>query len=301
MKLIKTKALLLAAVAGSGLFALGSANAQNANHAPSDLVLTFQNPGGTQGSTSTVIAALGNVSTVFRDAGTFTSINIGTQLGAAFGASWFDQTTLWMGAVGFRGTSASVTTTLDGDPHQTIYFTKVRSGVGTVGLANSAAPSVGANTGTGITSGMNQVKNQFETVGTTNPFTQATSASFIDENNPFTVPGVQSAAYSNIAGGVQGNFGAGTFGTYGSAGVVELAMDLYRIQTRSDVADPTGFNQTNDGQYLGTITINNGGAVGYIAAVPEPSTTVLVGLGAAFSLFVMRRRRALPVTCQSNP
>lgn len=296
MKQIKSKLRLMALAAGSLAISTLSANAANLLHAPSDLVLTFQNPGGVTGATQTVTVALGNVSTVFRDGGTFTSINIASTLSATFGASWYDTTTLWVGAAGFRGTSDSTMVTLDGDPHQTIYVSKVRTTVGTTGQANSTINNLPLGSGTGIVNGINQVKNQMETVGTTNPFVQATSESFIDDQNPFTSPGVQNSAYSNIAGGVQGNFGSGNLGTnvLGATGTVELALDLYRFQTRSDIADPTGFNQTNVGQFLGTITINQAGDVNF-AAIPEPSTYAMLGLAAVVIGFVIKRRRAAQV------
>jgi len=296
MKLFQSKLRVLALAAGSLAISALSANAANSFHAPSDLVLTFQNPGGATGSTQTVTVALGNVSTVFRDGGTFTTINIASTLSSTFGPNWFDATTLWVGAAGFRGTSATTTTLLDGDPHQTIYVSKVRSSVGTEGQANSIISNLPLNSGTGITSAINSVKNQMETVGTTNPFVQDTGASFIDDQNPFSSPGVQNAAYSDISGGVQGNFGAGNLGTnvLGATGTVELALDLYRFQTRSDLTDPTGFNQTNVGQFLGTITINQAGDVNF-SAVPEPSTYAMFGLAAVVIGLVIKRRRAAQV------
>jgi len=296
MKRIQSKLRVLALAAGSLAITSVCANAQNTFHAPADLVLTFQNPGGITGATQTLTVALGNVSTVFRDGGTFTTINIGSTLSGTFGASWYDATTLWAGAAGFRGTSAAVTSTLDGDPHQTIYVSKARQSLGTAGQASSTISNLPLNSGTGIVNGINAVKGRIETAGTTAAFVEGVSTSFIDDQNPFSSPGVQNAAYTDVAGGVQGNFGASNLGTnvLGATGTVELALDLYRFQTRSDVADPTGFNQTNVGQFLGTITINQAGDVNF-AAVPEPSTYALLGLGAVVVGLVIKRRRSAQV------
>lgn len=279
------------AVFAAGLSAAtaATAQAQNTFHAPSDLVLHFQNPGGATGATQTVMVALGNVSTVFRDGGSFSSINIGSTLSSTFGSTWYDTSTLWAGAAGFRGTSSTSTALLDQDPHQTIYLSKARTSVATA----AGAPTIGLNTGTGITSGINQVKNQMETVGNTNPFVQATSASFIDDNNPFTSVGVQGAAYQDIGGGVQGNFGAGNLGTnvLGATGTVELALDIFRIQTRNDVAGQFGLGAAvNSGSYLGTLTINQDGLVNF-QAVPEPSTYAMVALAAGLFFLINRRRK----------
>jgi len=297
--MIKFKSKLCAWVLTAGSLTISSvaANAQNAFHAPSDLVLTFQNPGGATGATQTVMVSLGNVSTVFRDGGSFTSINIASTLSSTFGATWYDTTTLWAGAVGFRGTSSTSTLLLESDPHQTLYVSKARTSVGTAGSANSAISNIPLNAGTGITSGINSVKNQMETLGTTAQFAQATSASFIDDQNPFSSPGVQNAAYSNISGGVQGAFGAGNLGSsvLGASGTVELALDLYRIQTRNDVSGQYGFGEAvNTGAYLGTLTINQGGDVGFSvasAAVPEPSTYAQAAVALAIAAFFIARKR----------
>lgn len=296
MKPFQSKLRVLALAVGSLAISALSANAANSFHAASDLVLTFQNPGGATGSTQTVTVALGNVSTVFRDGGTFTTINIASTLSSTFGPNWFDATTLWVGAAGFRGTSASSTQLLDSDPHQTIYISKARTTVGTEGQANTAISNLGLGTGTGIVNGINAVKGRIEADGTTAIFVEGTSTSFIDDQNPFSSPGVQNAAYTDVAGGVQGNFGAGNLGTnvLGATGTVELALDLYRFQTRSDLADPTGFNQTNVGQFLGTITINQAGDVNF-SAVPEPSTYAMFGLAAVVIGFVIKRRRAAQI------
>lgn len=287
----KTQRALLAAVAAACGFPLAPVSGQNAFHAPSDLVLTFQNPGGSQGSDQTITVALGNVSTVFRDAtpNSFTLLNttnlggLGAALSSTFGATWFDQPSLWMGAIGFRGTSPTATQLLDLDPHQTLYYTK---------SYGSPAPTVINNSGDGITSAMGQVKGTMEQFGTTAVFPRPTSTSFIDEQNPFTAPGVQNAAYTNIGGGIQGSFAEGNFGSLGAAGTVELALDLFRVQTRNDVTGQYGFGEdTNIGDLLGTLTINQQGQVGFLA-VPEPSTAGLLAV-AAVGAFARRRKRTV--------
>jgi hypothetical protein len=295
---IKSQLCALVLTAGSLAISLSAANAQNAFHNSADLVLTFQNPGGATGAASTVMVSLGNVSTVFRDGGSFNSINIASTLSSTFGATWYDTTTLWAGAVGFRGTN-ELAELFPGttDPYQTVYVSKARTSVGTAGVANSSISNIPLNAGTGITSGINSVKTQMETVGTTAQFVQATSASFIDDQNPFSSPGVQNAAYSNIAGGVQGAFGAGNLGSnvLGASGTVELALDLYRIQTRNDVVGQYGFGEAvNTGAYLGTLTINQGGDVGFSvasAAVPEPSTYAQAAVALAIAAFFIARKR----------
>lgn len=298
----QTKCLILAASIAS-VMAATPAGAQNTLHAPSDLVLTFQNPGGVTGASQTVSVALGNVSTLFRDAapGSFTLVNsaniggLGATLISTFGATWFDAPSLYMGAIGFRGTSDTATQLLDSDPHQTLYFTKARDTVGVFGMASSPTPTTIANSGTGITSAMGQVKGRIEASPVnTAVFVEAVGTSFIDDQNPFTGGNPafgQSTAYSNIASGVQGAFAPGSFGTFGLAGTVEMALDLYRLQNRNEIPGQFGENApTGQGSYLGTLTINQAGQVGFAAAVPEPATTMLLGV-AAIGLIARRRNR----------
>jgi len=311
MKLTSLKSLSLALVAGTALTAIAPAQAQNTAHSPASIILTFQNPGGSIGATQTITVAL-NDAAFFRDAalGTFSSINVtnlGATLSSTFGSTWYDQSTLWMGAVGSRGANAiTLNNLLQGDPQQTHYISRFRDGVGTVGLANSTQPTVNSGGNQPVTSGINQVKGTLEAASGSVPIlVNPTSSSFIDENNPFTAPGVQNAAYgSGIAGGVQGNFGAGSYGSFGGAGNIELAIDLYRVQYRNDITSATSGNPSgadqyglgediNRGKYLGTITINQNGDLGYVTAVPEPATTAVIVAACLAGLVAFRRYRSL--------
>ena len=298
MKLSTLKSLSLALVAATALTAITPAQAQNTAHSPASLILTFQNPGGLVGSDQTITVAINDAS-FFRDAalGSFSSINVaglGTALTNTFGAGWFNQSTLWMGVAGVRGTNTiTINNLLTGDPQQTQYFSRQRDSVGSAGIANSVQPIVNLNAQQGVTSGISQVKGTIEQFGTTAIFVRSTADSFIDENLPFTAPGVQNAAYADIGGGVQGNFGAGSFGSFGAAGQIELGLDLYRVQYRNDIAGQSGFGEpTNFGKFLGTIAINQNGDLSYLAAIPEPSTVALLVIGVVAGLIAIRRRRA---------
>ena len=304
MKNIKSKLCALVLTAVSLATSAGALNAQNTFHSPDDLVLTFQNPGGTTGATQTVTVALGNA-TIFRDGLAFPPINIASTLSSTFGSNWFDATTLWAGVVGFRGTNG-IAQLYPGttDPYQTIYVSKARTSVGTAGVANSSISNIPLNSGTGITTGINAVKNQIETVGTTAQFVQATSASFIDDQNPFSSSGIQNAAYSNISNGVQGNFGSGDLGNnvLGAFGTVELALDIYRIQTRNVVAGQFGAgNATNTGNYLGTLTITRAGVVRFSKDGSAPQLTPPVITSATTASATVGTRFSYQITASNNP
>ena len=140
------------------------------------------------GATSTAIIALGNAALIFRDAVPGSFISLGNFDGAfdTFGGLWFDEATLWVGAAGFRGTSDTSSTLLDGDPSRTIYATKARNSIGVVGFANSSGITLGTGFATNTVNNISQVKNNLETIGSN---TQAgiipTSTSFVDDQNPF--------------------------------------------------------------------------------------------------------------------
>lgn len=297
MKLSPTsKFLTLAAGIAMTMAASPAHAAGNPGNAPSDLVLTFQNPNGSFGSDQTMTVAIGNVATVFRDAtpGSFTSlVNIGSQLASTFGGAWDDQSSLWMGAVNFRGTLDTGDQLLTGDPTQTIYATRSRDSLGVVGQQNSIGLSIGQGNATNTVSSINSVKTQFENIGTSFVMVLSTSTSVIDDQNPFNAPGVQGGSYGGIDGGVQDDFFSGSLGTFGAAGNVELALDLFRVQFRNDIAGQAGFGDpTQIGKFLGTITIDSTGEVGFTAAaVPEPTATLMALAGAGAMLFIRRRTR----------
>ncbi|MBN8709769.1 MAG: hypothetical protein BGO12_03425 [Verrucomicrobia bacterium 61-8] len=291
MKILSIKAALVALAIG-GTIATASAANDNPNYAAGDLVMYFQNPGGAVGSDQTVMVSLGNASTVFRDGGDFLNIaNIGTLLSDTFGANWYELDTLYFGVAANIGTASLGNTLTNGDPLRTVYLGRSRNDVGTVGQASSTAYA--ATEYTTLAGNINSQNSALENNAMTQAAALDTTTSTVDDQNPFTVPGQQGTAFAVIPGGVQQGFGTGSFGTYGTAGSVEGALDLYRIQAKNTIAGQYGYGEANGvGEYQGTLTIDNAGNISYITAVPEPSTWALLGLG-AFAVIYMARRRSV--------
>jgi hypothetical protein len=250
--------------------AAGSANAQNANYAPGDLVLYFQQEGGSK----TVYANLGNTATEFRAAaagpGAPNKVNfldISAALTSAFGAGWADDPTIYAGLAGVWGTSNTSNVLTNGDPHRTLYVSASRSGVGSVGAANSTAWDLSLAGNSAMDAGSSNIKSQndrLETLYTTAVAVSPTGDSFIDEQNPFLAAGVQGNAFNAFAGGVQQVGAAGSFGSFGAAGTVEFALDLYRVLAKTTISGQVA-GALRVGSFEGTVTLNSSGMVSFIS------------------------------------
>ena len=225
--------------------------------------------------------------------------NIGSQLSngtTGFGSSWYDSTSLWMGAAAVRSTGTTTTTQVNGDPNRTLYISQGRSTAGTAGSANSAGWGGFSNGDmtTGATA-INNAVNRMETQSSTTTLVEGTATSNFDNQNPFNILGQPVTSYGIFPGGVMASFGASNLGSLGGVTGVEAALDLYRILATTN---PSGTvvesgESAFNGSFQGTFVINSSGDVSYLApvAVPEPTTmgaTLALGLVAAG---IRRRRR----------
>ena len=282
----------LAALALAG-FAAAPAGAQNPNYAPGDILLFFQQFGGTQ----TVMVNLG-AATTYRDA-TANLLNIvnisgaltgATPGGAAFGATWYDEPTLYWGLAGVRSNSTSGTTVTDGDPGRTLYVSRERASLGTEGVVGATPWTVGTD-GAMTTAANNIIQqvNRMETIATTITLVEPTASSNVDGQNPFNITGTPTTSFGTFtSGGVQGDFGPGSLGTFGGV-AAEAGLDLFRLLAVSP-AGTVEPGKLRTGQYQGTFVIDQAGSVSYIAPVPEPATLSL--LAASVIIGLARRRRA---------
>lgn len=290
MKLLKSKLRVLALAAGSLAITVLSANAQNTNYAPGDLVLAFQEFGGS----NTLYVGLGSATT-YRGAASgadvaniLNIININAELTAAFGAGWATNVNLYAGLSGVLSNSTGNTVT-NGDPSRTLYVSKSRTAIGTLGTANSSGWSINTDGAmTTAANGMIAQNNILESTYTTQAAVSPTGTSGIDNANPFS-GAVQGTAFGAFAGGVQQQGSASSFGTFGVVTNTEFALDLYRMVAKTGLAGQVAGN-LRSGTYEGTITLDNSGNVSF-QAIPEPSTYALMGLGALVIGYVVRRRR----------
>ena len=291
-----TKNILSTAILAAAGMALSASSAMaNPNYAPGDIVLFFQQFGG-----SNTVALNVGAATTFRDttSNILNIANIGAQLSngtTGFGASWYDSTSLWWGAAGVFNNSTSSTTVTNGDPGRTLYVSRNRNLVGTEGTASSTPWSVGSNSDmTTVANGIIGQNNRMETQSVTAILVEPTSTSNIDQQNLFNISGTPTNSFSVLAsGGVQGDFGAGSFGSFGGV-TAEGALDLYRILAVSPggTVEP---GTVRAGQFQGTFVIEQDGDVSYIVTdvvpVPEPATMVAgLALGAVATLTRRRRR-----------
>lgn len=288
-------------LASTAVLLTGSANAANSFYDIGDLVLYFQKPG----NANTVYVSLGDAATNFRGTAagptaanqSLNILNLNQTLTDAFGAGWASDTSIYAGAAGAASSSTGIQTPL-GDQTRTVYVSRGRDSVGTVGLSNTTPydlTSVGSLTG-GATSiiGMG---NTFEVNGTAQQQILTVDISTIDNTNPFSSPGIQGTAYGAFVGGVQQRGSASTIGDFGDnfgntfAEDVEFALDIYRVAPRN-ASDTVGEVDGPRllGTFEGTLTIGSNGDVSFLT-IPEPSSMALTGL-AGLALAFRRRRNA---------
>ena len=279
------------------MFSAPGKAAQAGVYAANDLLLFFQNPAGTTGTDKVVYFNLGSTFNVFRDAATpgsaaFSSTislgNINSILTSTYGEDWTSwSSSIFVAANGQNGsTSISATTTSNGDFARTVYITKPRNSVGSVGQADSASPLYppSQTAVAGQINGANNISTMTQP-GAANAGNSAPEPrTLLDDYNPF-FNGNPATAYGAINGGLMGSITSSSY-TFGSVSNVVRALDLYRVaktsgtgtanasiwQNSNNIAATLSndFGVAGGGSaaafYLGTITLSSDGAVNFVAA-----------------------------------
>lgn len=278
----KSAQTLLAVLLGTG-FSAAQLHAQTDNtfFDVGDLILFFQKPG----DDDTIFVGLGSARALYRgsaagptaDRQALNIVNINAALTTAYGPGWASDTGIYAGLAGCRSSNASTSTTavFEGDQHRTLYVSRARDSVGTLGAANSTPwdLTTATTSTTGATSIVGSLSNDFETNYLTQVAIAPVTASTIDNTNPFLSPGIQGFAFNAFTGGVQQRGEDASFGTFGPAGSVEFALDLNRIVPRNDAAttgEVSGIKEV--GSYEGTIVIGTDGNVSFITQGVAPTS-----------------------------
>lgn len=286
----------LALIASSMMLFTGATQAANTFFNVGDLILFFQKAG----SNNTVYVPLGSAANLYRgtEAGPSANlqaldiVNINSTLISAFGANWASDSGIYAGLAGARSNSGGLIV-FDGDHTRTLYASRSRNGVATVGAPDSPAWDLRqANSSTAGGTDIVAMSNNLENNTSQQSEVLTTDLSSIDNLNPFLVPGIQGTAFSAFAGGVQQVGSESSFENFGDAGNVEFALDLYRITARNDsettATEVAGVKQV--GSFEGTIVVGTNGGVSFLT-IPEPSSALLGGL-AGLALIFRRRRNA---------
>ena len=294
----KNIAALALAVSVSAI-AVTSASAQNPFFQSGDLIMGFQLKQG-NGSDRVVMLNLGDTATIFRDAtGSINNVaNVGALLDQTFGLAagnsvpWYENTNLFFGAAGAWSNANPPDALQNGDPQQTVYMSKSRTAVGNELVKNSTLVTPSSSNQIFASNNIVSLNGAFESQLLTPQGSLATSlANTWEDFTPTSTTGAQSTAFTAFTGGIQQKFLAGSYGTF-SNGAVEGALDLYRGQAVNDIA-----GQAKEGgairvpQFQGILTIDQAGEVDFVvAAVPEPSSALLIGAASLIGVASRRRR-----------
>ena len=253
-----------------------------------DLILGFQTTG--VGSDKNVYFNLGS-GTGLRDNGNQGLLgNVGTALSSAFGPTWYSRSDIYFGVIGNLNSGPTsgfgAINPVNGDASRTHYISAAAAAPGTGTLRPANGPIAGGLGSSGnLVSSMETSFNDIlavQTAGNTLTVDQQDAPGAWSQGwsvrNP--VPG---NAFSLFTGGIQQNFGKATPSTY---------ADVQRV-----VATNTGLNGfpvipgvIGGGTYEFTVAIGSNGS---ISAVPETSSSLLVGAIGIFAAFNRRRRQTL--------
>lgn len=279
---ILSKTIAAAASLALCVTAANAASLVNGTTGAGELFVGFRATGGS-GATTNVVLDLGSAASfaALATGSTVSLGNIGSDLVAAFGASWYDRTdVLWSSVSGNSSTDITTNTLYGGRSgtglfplNTTGYSRQANTAQGSVvtGILSAAAGAGGFTTST--TGSLSNVAIE-DTTSNVNSWTARAGAAF------------SSSALS--AGGFEQAFGTGTV-----ASGAEGALDVYRL-VKTGTTDPDTAATTGLGSYQITLSIDSTGAVtGAVlpVAVPEPASAGMLTSLALLGIGTMRRKR----------
>jgi hypothetical protein len=257
----------------------------NGTDGAGELFIGFRATGG-DGLTKNVVMDLGSVSDLSALAtGSVVSLgNIGTDLAAQFGSTWYERTDLlWSSVAGVGNTAtADPTSTLYGGVASTTAFPLTTAGYSRAG-ASAQGPvatqilSMASSTG-GFTAASAGASSNIGIENTTdsNSWSSKFGASpFSGFSSPSGQQFEQAFSIGTIATGVEG------------------ALDVFRMLRNGQTDSENGLTG-GAGTYQGTLTINSLGDVGFQVepvAVPEPASAGFLTSAALLGIAVLRRKR----------
>ena len=281
--MIKHKLSLFALAVLAGVV-MSATNASAASYSAGNLLLGFRNGGSENYSYYVNIGA----ASLYEGATPGSTFNLsigslGTELTAAFGSSWSTRTDLFWGVVG------AVQVDTAPDPAHTIYLSSATATAGHSTVINNSTDGLQggwyskiATTGTLYKNTNSGAAANTTALGLTKPTIGLYQANSVTSswgastggNNAYAAPSsfTTGAAIEAVVGGVANQ------------------LDLYQL-VASDAASAGASGFSASGSHdLGTFSINSSGTVSF-AAVPEPSTWALMGLGFGVVVLAVRRRQ----------
>jgi PEP-CTERM motif len=243
---------------------VASASAAVVTYTQGDLLMGFRATGG-QGAGTSYVVNIGQAST-YRDATSYGSIpiagNIATDLSATYGSNWASRSDILWGIAG----TPSNTATVAGDSVPTLYASKPET---SPGVAGSGWVVPGSSTRVSVSTTIVTLQSSFSNSQAT---ANSSAATLMDDTVANTWR--QFMASGGAPAYTSGNKDFGAFANI--EGTLSQGLTLFRV---TDAL--AGSNE-------GTFTLSSGGS---LAFVPEPTSSLLAGLG-VIGLVFRRRRQA---------
>jgi hypothetical protein len=267
-------ALALAAVLST------SAQAQTTSYSEGDLLLGFEQQNGSGGVTANdFVVDLGSASNFIGATGPLTFDLSTTNLTSAFGSNWASNSAtdlVQWGVVGGSDLNSPITVGSDTLQKNTLFYTEGELNVGT----HSTPPATASNStqktiNTNIQNFANDFAGQTESTSGLNAVIIGSNDSLgWSANNPST------AAFGSSHGIEEPSSGSYT-------GPTDSVLDLYQLNNTTTTPGSTA-------TLLGEFSLSSGGVLTFdqAGAVPEPSSYALVGVGAMFLFWRLRRKAA---------